>query len=476
MNKKTILFLISSIFSQCVSIFKSIISPLLLTPFQLGYLNLINLNIGYLANSHLGVLHGMARLAPQFESNGNLKFKNEIYRTSFWINIFFSFIFLFFFLLTSSKKIFLNKEDFIAFTLIVFFQQVFTFYYIFYRTEVNLTKLSVGSIIQSMSVFVLFPLSLYLLENKILAALISTLFSFILPFLYFIYPFQYYFIDRITLKTSLIILKNGFPILIVGFLDIVFMSIDKFFLSFFYGLEKLGFYSIGVLFLSMTSSLYGTYGSTLYPGMIEKFTRKGYDSASRSIILLPIILTSLSLQFIILASLAFVPSLITIFLPKYLNSINLICYFILGSYFFSIASVCLFYLNSINQTNVIKKIQIISILVISTECIVIVYFKLDYSWISIATLIGYFFYGFSILNFTLNKILIYNKILIRNLRLKMTLPYFVIVLIYFITIKNNNNNIYFYQLLSVLLVLIINSILYKEQIIQIINKKKLIIK
>ena len=467
MNKKTILYLISNILSQCVSIIKSIISPLLLTPFQLGYLNLININIGYLANSHLGVLHGMARLAPQFEAKGKLKLKNEIYRTSFWINIFFSLIFLMFFLLTSSEKIFLVKEDFIVFIFIVFFQQIFTFYYIFYRTELNLIKLSVGSIIQSISVVVLFPLFFYLLENKILAALISSLFSFILPLLYFIYPFKYYFLDTLSLKTSLLILKNGFPILIVGFLDIIFMSVDKFFLSFFYGLEKLGFYSIGVLFLSMTSSLFGTYGSTLYSGMIENFTRKGYESASRSIILFPIIVSSVSLQFIILISLAFVPSLINSFLPKYVNSINLIRYFILGSYFFSIATICLFYLNSINQTYIIKKIQIISILIISTQCFAIVFFKFNYSWISIATLIGYSFYGFSILIITLNKILIHSKKNIKNIRLKITLPYFVIIIAYLII---PSNNYYLSYLLLFLLVFSLNIFLFREQFKKILKK------
>jgi O-antigen/teichoic acid export membrane protein len=467
LNKKTLLYLFSSILSQFVSIFKSIISPILLTPFQLGYLNLISINIGYLANSHLGILHGMARLAPQFESQRNIKLKNEVYRTSFWFNIFFSFLFLIGFLITSSKKLFLNINDFIIFILIVFFQQLYTFYYIFYRTEHNLNKLTLGSIIQSISILILFPIFLYFFKDKVFAALISLLFSFVFPFFYFVQPFQYYFLNKISLQTSLLILKNGFPILIIGFLDIIFMSVDKFFLSYFYGLEQLGFYSIGILFLSMASSLYGAYGSTLYPQMIKRYTQSGYNSSSRSIILTPVIITSLSLQFIILISLSFAPIIITDYLPKYINSINYIRIFILGSYFFSIATIFLFYLNSINQTKIIRRVQIISILLISLQCIIIVFCKLNYFWISIATVIGYIFYGISISFISLKKILLNRRKQLNRILIKLTLPYFIIILTHlFLPTKFNNVS---FNLILLCFIFIINIYLYRKQIKHIIK-------
>ncbi len=468
MNKKTILFLVSSILSQFVSILKSVISPLLLTPFQLGYINLININVGYFANSHLGVLHGMARLAPQTEVHGNLKLKNEIYRNSFWINLFFSFSFLVSFLFTSAKKIFFDENDFLFFVLIVFFQQIFTFYYIFYRTELNLVKLSFGSIIQSISIMLFFPILFYFLENKVIAILISSLFSFVLPLLYFIFPFQKFLFDFLSFKTSFLILKNGFPILMVGFLDIIFMSVDKFFISYFYGIENLGFYSIGVLFLTMSSSLYGTYGSTLYSGMIEKFARKGYSSASRSIILKPIIVSAFSLQFVILFSLGIVPSLITFFLPEYIDSINFVRSFILGSYFFSIASLCLFYLNSINKTKIIKMIQLVSICIILLEFAFIIFFDLGYLWVSFATLFGYVFYGISVLYITLNNIFLFKKRFVWRIGFKIMIPYFVIISVFLLFPTAFSS--YLVLFLIFIFIFFINIFLHFKQINQLLKK------
>ncbi len=245
------------------------------------------------------------------------------------------------------------------------------------------------------------------------------------------------------------------------------MSVDKFFLSYFYGLEQLGFYSIGILFLSMASSLYGAYGSTLYPQMIQRFTQSGYNSSSRSIILLPVIITSLSLQFIILISLSFAPIIITDFLPKYINSINYIRIFIIGSYFFSIATIFLFYLNSINQTKIIRKVQITSILIISLQCIIIVFFKLNYSWISIATVIGYIFYCISISVISLKKILLNKKKHLNKILINLTLPYFLIIITYvLLPTKYNNASI---NLILLFFIIIVNIYLYKKQIKQIIK-------
>ena len=63
----------ATIFGQGFSIIRSIFIPILFSPSQLGIWNLFNVLLGYFANAHLGLLHGMNKEIPYLREKKDYK-------------------------------------------------------------------------------------------------------------------------------------------------------------------------------------------------------------------------------------------------------------------------------------------------------------------------------------------------------------------------------------------------------------------
>ena len=80
-------YLVSTVLAQGVGLFRSLVLPVLLGPAQLGIWNLMNVVIGYGANVHLGILHGLNKKVPMLRGLGNAREFDELKDSVYWASL-----------------------------------------------------------------------------------------------------------------------------------------------------------------------------------------------------------------------------------------------------------------------------------------------------------------------------------------------------------------------------------------------------
>jgi hypothetical protein len=80
-------FLSATVIAQVVSLVRGFILPVLFEPVQLGVWNLMNVILGYGANSHLGLLHGMNKTIPCLRGQNRTQEIEDVKSSIFWLNL-----------------------------------------------------------------------------------------------------------------------------------------------------------------------------------------------------------------------------------------------------------------------------------------------------------------------------------------------------------------------------------------------------
>ncbi|MEW6719245.1 MAG: oligosaccharide flippase family protein [Thermodesulfobacteriota bacterium] len=386
-------YLLSTIVAQGAALFRSVAIPVLLGPAQLGIWNLMNVIIGYGANAHMGILHGMNKKVPMLRGLGNAAEFDELKDSSYWASLLLSLIaaaalFLASFLVDPAYA---SSIRIVA--LVVVLQMVFVFYFCLLRGDNRFDLVSRGiaglSVLSSVTVLAL----AYVWPDRLLGALwgIAAAYPFVLGYWYRKSGYRFGFSLRREQVRSAFVL--GFPLILLGFMDMIFLSMDRWIIAWKLSETELGYYALGIMAGNLLGLVPISASNVLYPRMLQRYAVSGDSFAVSGLLLNPVRAITSLMIFLAAAATIALPVAIRLLLPAYIPAISLVEIVVPGSFFLAIAYSVGNFVVAVDRQRVL--IAFLSVAMAVALVLDIALLSLGYGvrGIAWATVIGYAVYG-----------------------------------------------------------------------------------
>ena len=356
-------FLSATVVAQAVGLVRGIILPVLFQPVQLGVWNLMNVILGYGANSHLGLLHGMNKTIPYLRGQNRTQKIEDVKNSIFWLNLLLGLVASGITMTVSFAVPVVYAPSMRIIALCIFLQQIYVYLFCILRAENEFglaSKGTAGFAIISTTLVVLFAA---LFSDRLSGALLGIACALVVVVAYWFLKSR----SRFALQLDWHIVREnffvGFPIIIVGFIDMIFLSIDRWVIAIKLGEAPLGYYAIGVMAANMLGVVTVATANVLYPHTLERFAVAKDLMDMKKFLIVPVRILGAVMLMILCAAIILIPLLIQLFLPKYLQSIPLVQVLLLGAFFLSIANVSGTFLIAVNKQNWLIVVQIIAVLI-----------------------------------------------------------------------------------------------------------------
>ena len=419
--------------------------------------------LSYSTNMHLGILHGMNKLIPFYKSKNKFTQEANLVSTIFWMNLFLAILSFFIFIIISFFTPSIYKIPLIIIGFASLLQQLFAFYFVYYRANSNFKIVSIGIGLLPVISFILLLLfssyTLHKLEGGLFALVLANL-SIILIFQYYQNTIKY---DSFVISELKIAFITGSPLIIIGILDTFLITVDRWLIASSFSTIYLGIYSIGVMTSSLISIIPSVISSVIYPKLIYNFSLNNDIIEYKKNIINPLKISWILILIITIISLSVIPFLITNYLPKYIDSVDIVEYFIIGSYFYSTSFIIGSIIVAMNKQKSIIKLQIFVLFFILTINTIFIKNGFSIRTIAIGTNLGFLIYGIGY-NYIAFYYLKLNLISTSKLLLQIILPFLLYIIFYFILIKSLN--IYFilkFIICIIIILIIISALLYFDK-------------
>jgi len=191
--KDTMQYLLATVAAQIIGLVRSVFMPILLGPAQLGIWNLMNVVVGYGANAHLGILHGMNKLIPLLRGEQKLQEIEILKNSIFWLNLSLGALSAALFFIGSffAPARYFSYLCIISF--IVFLQLIFFYQYSLLRANSLFGLVSRGVVIFSFGSTVFVLTLAFLFQDRVLGALIGLALAYLLVVSYWFLKPHYKF-------------------------------------------------------------------------------------------------------------------------------------------------------------------------------------------------------------------------------------------------------------------------------------------
>ena len=218
---------ISSAFVQVLGAVRSFLLPVFLVPEQLGIWNLLNTIVGYGANSHIGLLHGMNKSIPRITADGDLVFRQSLKDSVFWINILLALLFsiaiAFFIFLKLSYS--WQKAALVGAVIVI--QSVYIYYLCLMRADSKFKAFSAISTFFSVILTAMVVGLVILVDDKVVGGLIGLLIAQLAVVVVLVKMTNYKFNFTVNWADIRHALSLGFPVLMIGLVDMVLLTLDR---------------------------------------------------------------------------------------------------------------------------------------------------------------------------------------------------------------------------------------------------------
>ena len=191
--KDSATYLSSTILAQVLGLLRTLMIPILLGPTQLGVWNLMNVIVGYGANAHLGILHGLNKKIPYLKGLGKIEEIDELKDSVFWVNLLLgistgAILFIVSFIL---DPLYATASRIIA--VVIVLQIVWLFYFCMLRGDSHFNLVSKGITLLSFfsSTFIVFLA--YIFTERLLGALFGLIISYVIVIFYWVVKSNYRF-------------------------------------------------------------------------------------------------------------------------------------------------------------------------------------------------------------------------------------------------------------------------------------------
>ncbi len=351
-------YLTSTVLAQGLGLLRTLLIPILLGPAQLGVWNLMNVIVGYGANAHLGILHGLNKKIPYLRGLGKFEEIDELKDSVFWFNLLLGISAGGLLLITSFliAPIYAFATRIIAFVIVL--QMVYVFYFCMLRGDSRFNLVSKGIVLFSFFSSILVVMFAYVTHERLLGALYGLSISYVIVVLYWVLKAEY----RFTFSVKLTLIKESFlaglPLIVIGLMDMVLLTVDRWLIAWQLSSTSLGYYSLGIMASNLLGLVPTSAANVLYPRMLERFAKTHDPAAVCGYLLNPMRVIASLMIFLIGAATILIPVIIKLLLPKYITSIPLIEILVPGAYFLAIAPITGSFVIAINRQNALVMIQV----------------------------------------------------------------------------------------------------------------------
>jgi len=363
---------LSTLIGQFIAFFRGIIIPNLLHPQQYGVLGGLNLITRYSGYLDLGFLSALEREVPRLCGAGDEEALRRTKSVAHFVNIVTIFIYaVILAVIALIMRPHLNEQTFwgvMAFIVLVVLVRLSDFYRYLFRGQGRFGAVSVVVLINSLASFVLVvPLVYYF---KLYGFYVGVIADALL--IWFIFQF----IRKERLQFSLEVkefkrlLKIGMPLFLMGIGGTILMTMDRFFVIYFFTTEELGYYTLAVtismfVFLLpvninkvLAQSLFLDYGKTQTAEILQEYITK------------TTLVISVSLSALIALTACVYPAVFYVALTHYLPAMEATFLLLISIYFLGIIVACANSLIAQDKQFNIFILQLISILITGLLCFV----------------------------------------------------------------------------------------------------------
>jgi O-antigen/teichoic acid export membrane protein len=393
--------LIISFSSKGVNFLLLVFFARLLNKEEFGLYAYINLIIAYLPLLHLGSFNGMGIELPRFHH------RYKIHRTHSLLLSYFSF--------SGFIQILVGFLIFLIFKNINLKIALFAFlYFVFMKGSEGLKLYLVSTLqLQKNNILKLFSdllgplaaLASFVIAQKIEAIYLGYSVLHGMIFIYFILFFHKKLVLKtISHKTIIIYLKliyrSGFPVFLAWGMDVLFTSLDRFFISQFYDLKYLADYSFSNSFASLLflgSLAFSTpYGQILYKHAAKKELKPIKSLMKHTH-------KRICISGIILAALIFIfyPGILS-FTGKYHNTIPILTWLLPVHFMMGFCTLYVYFMNSHYKTGLLIQFQLFALLLNLLLNTGISVLKLDIMYFAISTFLTILIYLIQLRHFFRN--------------------------------------------------------------------------
>ncbi len=328
----------SKIYVQLLGVFNAFIKPKLLSPELFGLLSILNLIPRYASYAHLGSRDSIRYKIPYNETKNefqeNRKLKGSVFYGSLYINLFIAFLLVIF-----SLRGDLSLEVRLG-ILAMAFLVVATWYYEYYiclLKSYQIFKLITSSnyLKATVTCFLGFILIYFF---SIYGAYLISIISLIVVISYFLVKHPLGSHNKFRFKVFEGLVIQGFPIMLFNISSELIRTCDRIIVSYFLGIEQLGYYGIAAMVISSLIQIPGAARDVMEPRLMQNLDNNSEKKILNEYFFKPLFNTAYLLPLIIGPVFFLLPLIIPLVLPRYVPGIlpaqiNIIgCYFLLMSF------------------------------------------------------------------------------------------------------------------------------------------------
>ncbi len=467
---------ISQYLTQFILFFRNFIFAKLLGPADFGLYSAIFLFFSYGNYSNLGVIDGLSRIVPYELGAGRESKAREFLGSGFWglnlITSAFLISVIVYSFISPFETIVENKTAVILTAIAVLLNQNFTYALLYYRVKHNFKKAYIFQLIQALLDLTFSILLLF--KFRTVGIFLGMTFSFLLVCFLSLKGVLREINLIINWKLLRKILGVGFQILLIGFTYGFLMSIDKFSVANLFEKSKMGFYSVAVGFGVIPYFASVTVGQFIGQRMIEEFGRSKLKGNLKIFLDESLLVIAFITPLISMLTIALAEPFITIFLPKYVESLRYIDKLSIAYYFLSLGAILGTFLIAVNQQGKILVLNLIFIPFILLLNFVVFKNGFDLLGIAYVTFINFFLRTFIL--FVLSYIN-YSKIFLSVISfVKFSLPSLPILMVFALKFVRVDAYLRFYLRILIAFVWFGVSIYYLSRKTQIVSSMMSIVK
>ena len=195
------------------------------------------------------------------------------------------------------------------------------------------------------------------------------------------------------------LLARGFPIFLFTASSTVLKSVDRIMILKFLSVEALGYYSIGLMGVSMLLYLPESIAYVLYPRLIARFAESQDTERTAAIMVRPLAAVAWLMPLVIGVSVFWVRELVTLFLPQYVPGVRALSTLLFGALGLALAIVPSFYLMAIRRQMQLLPLALSAIVLDVVLILVFLKAGAKIDGVALAVALGNGLYGLGLLAF-----------------------------------------------------------------------------
>lgn len=336
--KNIIRYSSSKLFTRVIRLLNAFIKPKLLTPDLFGLWNLLHIIENYVSYAHIGSTTSMGYLVPYHNGKKEISRSNEIKASAY-----FGTLYIYLLLAIVAVTIGLYRNDFdlkvrvgiFTVAALIVMEWYFEYYITLLRADGKFKFLSSLNYLKPSLAVILSVILIYFFS--IYGLYVSALLSNLVVICYMKKRIKNEAHARFKFKIFSGLVKMGFPIMLFGFTILLLKTCDRVVVSYFLGLDQLGYYGIAVMATTFIRQVPESAREIIEIKMMGDLHNLSTEELLREYFFKPLVNTAYYYPFLIAVVFFISPPLIYLILPKYASGILATQIILLGGYFLALA-------------------------------------------------------------------------------------------------------------------------------------------